>query len=218
MALGKSLKGRQPSEYQGEIWLDSEKMASFQTADTVIKKDDGEGKQVRIKIQGRGPCYFYWYFSGIKKGAYFEEYDRGLKVNRVYLDRWGYPLDYQNIKQSDMIVAKITMTALADNLDNVIVTDMLPAGLEIENPRLGSRDAISWIGDKSITPDYMDIRDDRLNIYLNLRKGRTVEFYYLLRAVTAGRFVLPPVSAEAMYDPFQSSVANSGKIRVITGP
>jgi uncharacterized protein YfaS (alpha-2-macroglobulin family) len=218
MALGKSLKGRQPSEYQGEIWLDSEKMASFGTADTVIKKDDGEGKQVKINIQGRGPCYYYWYFSGIKKDGRFEEYDRGLKVNRIYLDRSGYPLDYRNVKQSSIVVAKITMTALADNLDNVIVTDMLPAGLEIENPRLGSRDVISWIGDKSVTPDYMDIRDDRLSIYLNLRKGRTVQFYYLLRAVTAGRFVLPPVSAEAMYDPFQSSVANSGQIRVVTGP
>jgi uncharacterized protein YfaS (alpha-2-macroglobulin family) len=218
MALGKSLKGRQPSEYQGEIWLGSEKMGSFGTVDTVIKRDDGEGKQVKIRIQGRGPCYYYWYFSGIKKDGRFEEFDRGLKVNRIYLDRSGYPLDYRNMKQSDIVVARITMTALADNLDNVIVTDMLPAGLEIENPRLGSRDVISWIGDKSVTPDYMDIRDDRLNIYLNLRKGRTVQFYYLLRAVTAGRFVLPPVSAEAMYDPFQSSVANSGQIRVVTGP
>ncbi len=218
MALGKSLKGRQPSDYRGEVWWDSEKVASFETADTVIKRDGGEGKQVKIKIQGRGPCYFYWYFSGIKKGAYFEEYDRGLKVNRYYLDRWGHLIDYQNIKQSEVVVAKIVMTAQADNLDNVIVTDMLPAGLEIENPRLGSRDAISWIGDKSITPDYMDIRDDRLNIYLNLRKGRTVEFYYMLRAVTAGRFVLPPVTAEAMYDPFQASVANSGQIKVISGP
>jgi uncharacterized protein YfaS (alpha-2-macroglobulin family) len=217
MALGKSLKGRQPADYRGEVWWDSEQVADFDTGNTVIKKDGGQGKKIRIKIEGQGPCYFYWYFSGIRKGAQFEEYDKGLKVNRVYLDRWGHNLDYRNVKQSDVVVAKITMTALADNLNNVIVTDMLPAGLEIENPRLGSRNVIGWIGDESITPDYMDIRDDRINIYLDLYKGRTVEFYYLLRAVSAGAFVLPPVQAEAMYDPFKSSVANSGRMRVVSG-
>jgi len=133
------------------------------------------------------------------------------------MDRWGHPLDYDNITQGDLVVAKITITATADNLDNVIITDMLPAGLEIENPRLGSRNVIKWIGKKSMVPDYMDIRDDRLNIYLNLRKGNAVQFYYTLRAVTAGRFVLPPVKGEAMYDPYKSSVANSGMIRVISG-
>lgn len=217
MALGKSLRGRKTADYQGKVWWDGELVAPFDTENTVIKKEGGEGKGIKIKIDGQGPCYYYWYFSGIRKGAYFEEYDKGLKVNRVYLDRWGYPLDYQNIKQSDVVVAKITMTTQADNLDNVIITDMLPAGLEIENPRLGSRNVISWIGNKSIVPDYMDIRDDRLNIYLNLRKGRTVKFYYMLRAVTTGRFVLPPVKGEAMYDPFKSSVANSGQIRVVSG-
>jgi len=217
MALGKSFRGRRPADYQGEIWWDTEQVASFDTDDSVIKREGGEGKEVKIRIDGQGPCYFYWYFSGIRKGAYFEEYDKGLKVDRVYLDRWGYPLDYQKINQSDIVVAKITMTAVVDNLENVIVTDMLPAGLEIENPRLGSRNVISWIGNKSIVPDYMDIRDDRLNIYLNLPKGKTVEFYYLLRAVTTGRFVLPPVKGEAMYDPFKSSVSNSGQVRVASG-
>jgi uncharacterized protein YfaS (alpha-2-macroglobulin family) len=217
MALGKSLRGRKQANYKGEIWWGSEKLASFDTANTVIKKEKVLGKEVRIKIQGEGPCYFYWYLSGIKKGADFEEYDRGLKVNRYYLDRWGHLIDYQNIKQSEVVVAKIRMTAQADNLDNVIVTDMLPAGLEIENPRLGSRNVIEWIGNKSVVPDYMDIRDDRLNIYLNLPKGKTVDFYYMLRAVTAGSFVLPPVKGEAMYDPFKESVANSGRIRVVSG-
>jgi len=216
MALGKSLRAAKKADYQGEVWWDDDLLASFGVKDTVLQEEGGQGKKIRIAIRGEGPCYYYWYFSGIRKGARFEEYHRGLEVNRVYMDRWGDPLDYDNITQGDLVVAKITMTATADNLDNVIITDMLPAGLEIENPRLGSRNVIKWIGKKSMVPDYMDIRDDRLNIYLNLRKGNTVQFYYTLRAVTAGRFVLPPVKGEAMYDPFKSSVANSGMIRVVS--
>ncbi|UCB52163.1 MAG: alpha-2-macroglobulin family protein [Candidatus Zixiibacteriota bacterium] len=217
MALGKSLKASKTANYQGEVWWDDGLLASFGIGDTVIQQEGGEGKKIRIAIEGEGPCYYYWYFSGIRKGARFEEYDKGLQVSRTYMDRWGHPIDYDNITQGDIVVARITMTATADNLDNVIITDMLPAGLEIENPRLGSRNVIKWIGKKTIVPDYMDIRDDRLNVYLNLRKGKTVQFYYTLRAVTVGRFVLPPVKGEAMYDPFKSSVANSGMIRVVSG-
>ncbi|MGB7062284.1 MAG: alpha-2-macroglobulin family protein, partial [Candidatus Zixiibacteriota bacterium] len=217
MALGKTLRAQKRGNYEGTVWSDGTPLASFGVRDTVFQQKGGEGQKIRIAIQGQGPCYYYWYFSGIRKGARIEEYDRGLKVNRSYMDRWGHPTDYNNITQGDVVVAKITMTATADNLDNVIITDMLPAGLEIENPRLGARNVIKWIGNKSIVPDYVDIRDDRLNIYLNLRKAQTVEFYYTLRAVTAGRFVLPPVKGEAMYDPFKSSVANSGMIRVVSG-
>jgi uncharacterized protein YfaS (alpha-2-macroglobulin family) len=217
MALGKSLRGGRRADYTGKVWWNGELLASFTSKDTVIKEEGGEGKEIKIAIDGEGPCYYYWYFSGIRKGADIEEYERGLKVSRNYLDRGGHPIDYDNIKQGDIVVAEIAMTALGNNLENVIVTDMLPAGLEIENPRLGSRTAIDWIGKNAIVPDYMDIRDDRLNIYLNLRKGKEVEFYYMLRAVTTGSFVLPPIKGEAMYDPLNSSVANSGTIKVVSG-
>ncbi len=218
MALGKTLRGQKEADYEGKVWWNDQLLGAFSDKDTVIEREGGQGKEIKIKIEGQGPCYYYWYFSGIRKGADIEEYDRGLEVHRSYFDRRGNLVDYGNINQADVVVAKITMTALAGNLDNVIITDMLPAGLEIENPRLGARSVIDWIGGKSIVPDYMDIRDDRLNVYLNLLKGKTAEFYYMLRAVTGGEFVLPPVKGEAMYDPFQSSVNNSGRIRVVSGP
>ncbi len=214
VALGKSLRNIKKGEYKGKVWMNEELLGSFDTKSEVFETEKGEGKKVRIKIQGQGPCFYYWYFSGIKKGSDFEEYSRDLRVNRVYFDKWGNPIVYSDIEQGDVIVARLTMTALTDNLSNVIVSDMLPAGLEIENPRLESRQTLDWIEDRPIAPDYMDIRDDRLNIFVNLRKGRKVDFYYMLRAVTCGKFVLPPVFGEAMYDPFKSSVANSGEITV----
>ena len=61
----------------------------------------------------------------------------------------------------------------------------------------------------------MDIRDDRMLLFATLPRQQEQKFYYALRAVTVGEFVLPPVAAEAMYDPAKSSVANSGSLRVI---
>jgi len=119
------------------------------------------------------------------------------------------------------------MMALDKSLENVIVADLLPAGLEIENPRLESRADVPWIEEQDWMSDYMDIRDDRMLLFLSLpgqprgpavgrrsgRKERT--FYYALRAVTVGEFTLPPITAECMYDPSYTSVASSGVITVV---
>jgi len=78
-------------------------------------------------------------------------------VRRRFLDKNGAPADYSLFKQGDLVVAEITVKAVNESLDNVAVIDMLPAGFEIENPRLQSRKRISWIGDKAYSPMYMDI-------------------------------------------------------------
>ena len=92
---------------------------------------------------------------------------------------------------------------------------MLPAGFEIENPRLESRAGIPWMRDKGFKPDYMDIRDDRIIFFGTFKRNQPQKIYYALRAVTRGEFTLPPVSAEAMYDPAKSSVASNGTIKVV---
>ena len=138
-----------------------------------------------------------------------------MQVRRRYLSEDGVPIEDGTFSHGDLFVAEITVKALTVNLENVVVVDMLPAGFEIENPRLESRAGIPWISGKSFKPDYMDIRDDRLIFFGKFPRQQEQKFYYALRAVTRGDFTLPPVSAEAMYDPTKSSVASSGKIRVV---
>jgi hypothetical protein len=111
-------------------------------------------------------------------------------------------------------VVKLTLTSSVDRLDYVAVSDLLPAGFEIENPRLSEATAYPFVRNASI-PDYMDIRDDRINLYTGFRGGKRQHlFYYAVRAVTAGDFVYPPVTAEAMYDGQYSSTHGLGKLRV----
>ena len=91
----------------------------------------------------------------------------------------------------------------------------LPAGFEIENPRLATRYKSHWTAGLDYTPEYIDIRDDRLIFFGSFKKQVEQKFYYPLRVVTEGTFTVPPVSAEAMYDPAISAVASSGTIQVI---
>jgi len=215
LAIGKALKGQEKAQFTGQIKLDSQVFSEFTDENKVFTDNKLGGKKLSLSIQGQGTAYYYWQAAGIPRDFNIEEKDNGLTVRRVFLSRDGQPVNYQQIRQGDLVIAEITLNALDKALENVIVADLLPAGLEIENPRLESREDVAWIKDKSLVPDYLDLRDDRLILFVNLPERREQKFYYALRAVTIGEFILPPVKAEAMYDPVYSSVASSGMMRVV---
>ena len=97
-------------------------------------------------------------------------------------------------------------------MDNVAVTDLVPAGCEIENPRLRPSTELGWTLTNPLRIEYMDVRDDRIILFTSLDGGSTREFLYLLRVVNAGRFILPPIGAEAMYDPGFRSYHGAGTV------
>jgi len=214
LALGKIMQKQPAGNYSGKIKIDGTALGDFDQKDKKFDGKDWGGKEVTINIDGTGTCYYYWKAFGIPISPDIEEFDQELMVRRRYLNKDGKPINYDRFQQGDMLIAEITIRATTEALDNVIIADLLPAGFEIENPRLESRAGIAWI--KNTTrPDYMDIRDDRMLLFVNLPRQEQRKFYYALRAVTVGEFILPPVAAEAMYDPAKSSVANSGSVKVI---
>jgi uncharacterized protein YfaS (alpha-2-macroglobulin family) len=215
MALGKMLRKQPKGDYEGQILVNGTPYSPFDSKDHRYSEKEWGGKTVTLKTEGEGICYYYWKAFGIPKDPDIPEYDREMIVRRDYLTSEGDLIEGGVFHQGDLVVARIACKSLTENLDNVIVTDMLPAGLEIENPRLESRAGVEWIGDKYHRPDYLDIRDDRMIMSVDLYHREEREFYYALRVVTEGKFVLPPVVAEAMYDPEKSSVAGSGMIQVM---
>jgi uncharacterized protein YfaS (alpha-2-macroglobulin family) len=46
----------------------------------------------------------------------------------------------------------------------------------------------------------MDIRDDRVLRYFSLRPGESIRFQTRVNAAYRGRYYLPGIAAEAMYD------------------
>ncbi|MFZ5518990.1 MAG: MG2 domain-containing protein [Candidatus Zhuqueibacterota bacterium] len=214
LALGKILKKQEKGNYTGNITIDGQTLSAITQDSRNFSAKDWAGKTVRIDIQGQGTCYYSWRADGIPSTLRIDEYDHDLMVRRVYLNEQGIPISGASFEQGDMVIAKITVKALTESLENVAIVDMLPAGLEIENPRLQSRKGIQWIDQNEPIPTYMDIRDDRMIMYGNFPLGRETTFYYGLRAVAEGSFILPPIRAEAMYAPMKASVASSGNIVV----
>ena len=81
-----------------------------------------------------------------------------------------------------------------------MLVDKLPAGFEIENPRLAADAIPSDALTSSVTPEHMDVRDDRMVLAFDkLDKGRHT-YHYIVRAVTPGEYDYPAAQAECMYD------------------
>ncbi len=85
------------------------------------------------------------------------------------------------------------------------IADLLPGGLE---PIVAEAGAVAAAGTQlgaktdelTLSPIHVERREDRLLLFTTLHSAEQV-FRYRVRAVARGHFAMPPVLAEAMYDP-----------------
>jgi uncharacterized protein YfaS (alpha-2-macroglobulin family) len=71
--------------------------------------------------------------------------------------------------------------AYTTEVDNIVITDLLPAGFEIENPRTKEIPGMDWIKNMD-EPTALDVRDDRIHFFVDLRFYRPQMYYYAVRA------------------------------------
>jgi uncharacterized protein YfaS (alpha-2-macroglobulin family) len=115
------------------------------------------------------------------------------------------------------VITELTVKALfgEGRVDNVAVVDLLPAGLEIENPRLlNAGAALEWMKGRT-NPEHIDVRDDRILFFGSVWSNQESKYYYASRAVTRGTFTLPHAFVEAMYDPSFQAYAGAGTLTVL---
>jgi uncharacterized protein YfaS (alpha-2-macroglobulin family) len=142
-----------------------------------------------------------------------KESDNYLKVRKRFFDRYGRAISGNSFKQNELIIVQLTLEkAFSGSVDNVVITDLLPAGFEIENPRTKEIPGMEWIKDAS-TPTALDVRDDRINLFVDADYAKQI-YYYAVRAVSPGIFKMGPVSADAMYNGEYHSYNGGGMIRI----
>ncbi|GGG52613.1 alpha-2-macroglobulin [Hymenobacter glacieicola] len=212
LALGKLAKKNAGSTVTASLLADGKAIGSFSGKDLTVS--NVANRQLALRTSGKGSLYYFWETEGISPTGQVREEDAYLQVRRQFLDRNGDPVGSTSFKQNDLVVVKITIQSAesAGEVKNVAITDLLPAGLEIENPRIGAVRDLTWAKDAA-QPDYLDVRDDRINLFTTVTP-QPKSFYYLCRAVSKGTFKLGPVSADAMYNAEYHSCAGSGVVRV----
>ena len=123
-----------------------------------------------------------------------------LAVQRHYVNRDGMPVDMDTITVGDLFYSRVTLSG-HEPTENVAVVDRIPACFEIVNERTDRmRRSEAVRNSRNFRPDYQDYRDDRVLTFLDVPQD-SVTYYTPLRAVAAGRCLLPALIAEAMYDP-----------------
>ncbi len=212
LALGKIARRAQASTAVADLLADGKLVGKFDGKDLTV--NNVANRTLAIKPSGAGALYYFWQQQGVSASGRVPEEDHYLKVRRFFATRDGKPLTNPTFQQNDLVLVVIALQSgdAAGEVKNVAITDLLPAGLEIENPRLGVQRDLPTLPNLA-QPDYLDVRDDRLNIFTTATPQPKL-FAYLARAVSKGTFKLGPVSAEAMYNGEYRSVSGAGVVRV----
>jgi uncharacterized protein YfaS (alpha-2-macroglobulin family) len=110
------------------------------------------------------------------------------------------------------------MTEPQPQYGRVIVADYLPAGFEIDNPRLvssGDAGALPWITNAG-QPVNSQFRDDRFTAAFDRSATSAPVFTvaYVVRAVSPGHYVLPQAIVEDMYRPDRFGRTATGTIDI----
>jgi uncharacterized protein YfaS (alpha-2-macroglobulin family) len=163
---------------------------------------------------------------------------QGFKITREYYALDGKKLDFKSaaggtssIKQNDRMVVVLKVEATQKG-GRILLVDRLPAGLEVENPRLvDSADVktLDWLT-TTRKPAHTEFKDDRFVAAFDFFAGRasrggedagdvaeatdTATVAYLVRAVTPGSFVHPAATVEDMYRPDRHARTATGRLDV----
>ena len=153
----------------------------------------------------------------------------GPDVYRVITDARGEQIDLAAVKPGQVLRVALLADLPIGDLDSsemnyLAITDRLPAGFEPIQPDLWTVARAPELSDKHPFADmlryggsdasFIELRDDRVQIYFDRVWGERVLATYLVRASTPGSFVLPPAAAEFMYVGDSLGYSSAGTVTV----
>ena len=121
----------------------------------------------------------------------------GITLTNEYLDEAGKPKSTFTVGDT----VRVRVTAVLDkDSDNLMVSDVLPAGFEALNTKLAT------VGTAGIVQTdewgtYREMRDDRVDFASEYRSYGDDAHEFTIRAIAVGKFTRPPTVASLMYQP-----------------
>lgn len=194
---------------------------------SLVMLGDFDNQMKTLELQsGPGVKGFYSLTtSGFDRSPPATAVQQGLEIEREYLDEMGKPLT--SVPVGGEVLVRLRMRSIDSPYSgNIAIIDLLPGGFEpiLQSPqsqddstqpaahtrrwfnRLGSLG--NW------SPEFADIRDDRVVLYGSLTRD-VAEYTYRIRATNVGTFKTPPAIAQSMYDRRLVSRTTSGSLVVM---
>ncbi|MBZ4417214.1 alpha-2-macroglobulin [Myxococcus sp. RHSTA-1-4] len=227
--LGKRLQGASSNFSPPVLTADGKVVAPTQEKEArasdrtwaLARASERKGLQLEVKSKDEGKLYLILSSEGVRSDGQARTGGQGLTVSRTWRKLDGTSLDVRGapLALADLVYVELEITnTTSERVQNIALVDRLPAGWEIENARLGRGGGASWVeADALWAADYVNIRDDRMEVFGSLNARESKKVVYAVRAVTAGSFTLPTAEAEAMYDPRMWAREAGGTVQV-SGP
>ncbi|MBL0524394.1 alpha-2-macroglobulin family protein [Aeromonas dhakensis] len=161
-----------------------------------------------VTNEGKGSLYVQRTLVGYPEQAP-TRLSQGISVTRSWFNSDGQRFDPAKVKMGDLVVVRLNVSSESAVPDALLV-EMVPAGFELENPVLGNNIKLeelsiegkpAWQSEWNDYLKHQEFRDDRYTAALDLSEGSNQQLVYLMRAVTPGRYQVPPTQVEDMYRP-----------------
>ncbi|KQV70277.1 alpha-2-macroglobulin family protein [Rhizobium sp. Root1220] len=142
----------------------------------------------------------------------------GFAIDRTYYTLDGEQANVTEARQNERYVVVLHVTESNQWPSRIVVTDLLPAGFQIDNPNLVDSAQLTnfdWIGE--VTAAHTEFRNDRFVAAFNRSAddNREINVAYVVRAVTPGTYDHPAANVEDMYRPQLSARTATGKMEVV---
>lgn len=172
-----------------------EKTISKQMTQVRIGESDVKAKsKVYFKNKGKSTLFVKVITEGIPFNGKEKTFAKGLTMSVHYKDMSGNTIQPDHLKQGTEFLAEVTICNTQNKIyKEMALTQIFPSGWEIHNDRMGD------VSENAATR-YQDIRDDRVLSYYDLKPYEAKTIIIKLNATYLGRFYLPAVYSEAMYD------------------
>ncbi len=179
----------------GSYITENTKTALSQVDMKINTVNDGK---IELKNLTNGIIYARIILEGVPEAGAESTSESNLKMSITYKTLKGQTLDPTKIDQGTDFIAevKIINPGSRGNYKEMALTQIFPSGWEIHNARMDGMETPIY----SSTPTYQDIRDDRVYTYFNINANESKTYTFMLNASYIGKYYLPMLYCEAMYD------------------
>jgi len=159
----------------------------------------GKKGVVQVTNQGKNILFARVIISGVPGYDGVAAASNNLKMKISWKSVHGGAINPQKLPQGTNFIMEVTITnpGLRGNYQQLALSQVFPSGWEIINARSSSLAQTQTAASAFL---YQDVRDDRVYTHFDLDAAQSKTFSVMLMAAYQGKFYLPAVLCEAMYD------------------
>ncbi len=164
-----------------------------------VPVDQLAGQSIQLSNTSKGQLYVRLLLNGQPLVGDQTVAENHLKMKVAYKTLDGKTLDPSSIEQGTDFVAEVAVYnpgTRANWYEEMALSHVFPSGWEILNTRMSNVKQFTPANE----PEYQDIRDDRVYSYFDIGYKKWYTFRVQLNATYQGRYYMPSISCEAMYD------------------